>query len=242
MRKADKQPWIKFYPSDWRGDPKLRACTLAARGLWIECIGVMHEAVPYGHLLLNGQPVTDVQLAAMAGTDASTAATLIVELETTGVLSRTRDGTIYSRRMTRDAKKAAIARKNGKTGGNPSLGKGEGNPASDNPKDKPAVKPYIPEARGFNPSLTQRLGPARGARRAGEILNGRVRKDKDQNKADQEMAAFLAKHLRVDAVEAWDIVERARKPDMDRHAECAALCQDQSIKHRIGWYPKTSAA
>lgn len=140
-------PWLKFYPSDWTGDRKLRATGLAARGLWIECICVMHEADPYGHLLLNGNPVTDTQLAAMAGTDASTVSSLILELETMGVLSRRRDGVIYSRRMTRDAKKAATARKNGKSGGNPSLGKDRDIPPSDNPPDKPEVKPHIPDAR-----------------------------------------------------------------------------------------------
>jgi hypothetical protein len=159
-------PWLKFYPSDWAGDRKLRATGLAARGLWIECICVMHEADPYGHLLLNGNPVTDAQLAAMAGTDASTASTLLLELETMGVLSRRRDGVIYSRRMTRDAKKAATARKNGKSGGNPNLGKDRDIPPSDNPPDKPEVKPHIPDARDQITKLptSSPLPGARGAR------------------------------------------------------------------------------
>jgi hypothetical protein len=45
---------MKFYPSDWRSDPMLRLCSLAARGLWMEMMCLMHEAEPYGSLLVNG--------------------------------------------------------------------------------------------------------------------------------------------------------------------------------------------
>ena len=58
-----KRPWFKFYPSDWRADQALRSCSVAARGLWIECMCIMHEADPYGHLVVNGRPVTDTLLA-----------------------------------------------------------------------------------------------------------------------------------------------------------------------------------
>ena len=40
------QPWIKFYPRDWRGDQALRVVSLAARGLWIEMLSIMHEGQP----------------------------------------------------------------------------------------------------------------------------------------------------------------------------------------------------
>jgi hypothetical protein len=57
-------PWMKFYPSDWRSDPALRSCTIAARGLWIEMMAIMHEAEPYGSLLVKGKRVDKKQLAA----------------------------------------------------------------------------------------------------------------------------------------------------------------------------------
>ena len=41
------RPWMKFYPRDWRGDQALRAVSIAARGLWLECLCIMHEARPY---------------------------------------------------------------------------------------------------------------------------------------------------------------------------------------------------
>jgi hypothetical protein len=61
------RPWMKFYPSDWRADPALRMCSIAARGLWIEMICLMHEAAPRGSLRVNGQAVSEGQLAALAG-------------------------------------------------------------------------------------------------------------------------------------------------------------------------------
>lgn len=107
---AVAQPWLKFYPTDWRGDQALRVCSLAARGLWMECLCIMHEANPYGHLIINGRPVTDSQLSALTGAPPSTVRQLLTELEEAGVFSTNRNGVIYSRRMTRDEKK----RKDGK--------------------------------------------------------------------------------------------------------------------------------
>lgn len=140
-------PWFKFYPTDWQAEPALRMCSFAARGLWIEMICVMHKATPYGHLLVNGHCPTDAQLSVLLGAPPEQLSGLIGELEQAGVFSRTREGVIYSRKMSRMTKKAATARKNGRKGGNPSLGKQKGNPASDNPKDKAEVKPQKPEAR-----------------------------------------------------------------------------------------------
>ena len=139
-------PWLKFFPTDWRSDPKLRMCSLAARGLWIELIAIMHEATPYGHLLVSGLAPTDAQLAVLVGASSDQIPALRGELEAAGVFSRTGKGVIYSRRMTRVAKKSAIARKNGKNGGNPSLGKSKVIPASDNQKPTEVVKPQKPEA------------------------------------------------------------------------------------------------
>ena len=62
------RPWLKFYPQDWIGDPKLRACSLAARGLWLEMMALAHEAVPYGHVLVNDTPP---DAATLGGTDAT---------------------------------------------------------------------------------------------------------------------------------------------------------------------------
>lgn len=125
-------PWLKFFPTDWRADPALRMCSVGARGLWMEMLCVMHEAEPRGSLRINGKAVTDRQLASLAG--CPDIADMMTELEEAGVFSRDEGGTIYSRRMVRDAAKADEDKANGKRGGNPTLKGGV------NPPDK-AQKP-----------------------------------------------------------------------------------------------------
>ena len=158
---APTQPWMKFYPSDWRADQALRICSIGARGLWLECMCIMHEAVPYGQLVINGRPVTDTQLASLTGVGLDLLADLVSELEDAGVFSRTAEGVIYSRRMIRDEKRARLARKNGKTGGNPNLCKQRPNPPPVNPPDKGSDKgqdkTQRPEARESESDSTFRV-------------------------------------------------------------------------------------
>lgn len=148
-----KAPWMKFYPSDWRSDPKVRMCSMAARGLWVEMLALMHEAAPRGHLIVSGQRPTDTQLSVLTGCPTDHLPDLLGELESAGVFSRTSKGVIYSRRMTRDEKKAQKARKNGQYGGNPTLCNTMENPASDNPQVNGQDKTQRPEARGQKENL-----------------------------------------------------------------------------------------
>lgn len=104
-------PWIKFYPRDWRGDQALRACSVASRGLWMEMLCIMHEASPYGHLVLGGSAVSGDVLARMSGLGAEECGALLAELESAGVFSRTRKGVIYSRRMIKDKSRSEKGRK-----------------------------------------------------------------------------------------------------------------------------------
>lgn len=147
-------PWLKFYPSDWRSDPALRLCGLAARGLWIELLCIMHEADPRGYLLVNSSPLTDRQIAALIGSTVKEVASLLAELEEAGVLSKTDAGVIYSRRIVRDSEKAERDKANGGKGGNPNLRaqvNGGVNPNKGGVRVKPSVnggdKAQKPEAR-----------------------------------------------------------------------------------------------
>ena len=105
------QPWMKFYPRDWRGDQALRVVSLAARGLWMEMLCIMHEASPYGHLLIGDQPVKDDALARVVGTSVEEVQAMLVELRAAGVTRQTRGGVIYSKRMTEDDKRSKAGRK-----------------------------------------------------------------------------------------------------------------------------------
>lgn len=174
---------MKFYPSDWRADPALRSCTIAARGLWVEMLAIMHEAEPYGSLLINGARVDKKRLAALAGVREAECSVLMLELEGFGVFSRDEDGTIYSRRMRRDAAKAIKDKENGKKGGNPTVKGGV------NPQVKPEVKAQKPEARkisepigsgadapSIDPSQAERDYFARGRDVLGKSAGGQLAK------------------------------------------------------------------
>jgi hypothetical protein len=77
----------------------------------MECLCLMHEAKPYGHLLLNGKPVEDAALARMTGVSVDEVSALMAELRQAGAFSVTREGVIFSRRMTKDHARASKGRK-----------------------------------------------------------------------------------------------------------------------------------
>ena len=110
---------------------------------------LMHEAKPYGHLVVSGRPVTEAQLATLSGFPQDQVSALLAELESAGVFSKTAKGVIYSRRMTRDESKAVKCAKAGREGG--------GNPALKRTfkrtfKGQSDVT-FDPEARGHNPDI-----------------------------------------------------------------------------------------
>lgn len=44
------RPSFQFYPADWRANAKLRRCTDAERGVWIDAMCLLHDAEEYGVL------------------------------------------------------------------------------------------------------------------------------------------------------------------------------------------------
>lgn len=150
------RPWMKFYPTDWRADPRLRMCSLAARGLWIDLISYMHEGRPYGHLTIDGTQPDMAGIASLVARPAAEVRKALAELEAKLVFSRNREGAIFSRRMVRDKLKADKDRENGKGGGNPGLNK------SDNRWVNPPDKAQKLEAR------TQREGKKEPVQKEGD--------------------------------------------------------------------------
>lgn len=43
-----KRPSFQFYPADWRNNAKLRRCSEAARGAWMDVLCVLHDMDEYG--------------------------------------------------------------------------------------------------------------------------------------------------------------------------------------------------
>jgi hypothetical protein len=116
----DKRPALQFYIGDWKKDPELRACSLAARGLWIDMLCLMYESPRRGYLIIKDKPPSVASLARIVGADVADIEPLLRELDEMGVYS-IEDGVIYCRRMVRDAKRTEIYRTNGVKGGNPAL-------------------------------------------------------------------------------------------------------------------------
>lgn len=149
--------WSKFYWSDWETDPALRLCSLGAQGLWMRmlCIAAAHD--PIGYVAVAGRGLDETSLARLTGCQESEVASLLGELDRNGVFSRDRHGRIYSRRMVDDAKKSAIAKKNGKNGGNPSLCNQKENSGSDKGEDKTPLKAQEPitNSQKEKPSLRE---------------------------------------------------------------------------------------
>lgn len=137
--------WSKFYWSDWLSDAGLRRSSFAARGLWIDMLCIAAQSDPIGYLTVKKVPLSDNDIARMVGGSEPEVRTLLAELERNGVLSRDRKGTIFSRRIVRDAKKSRDAKTNGKLGGNPTLSKDKGKTVEVNLQDNTEVKPQKPE-------------------------------------------------------------------------------------------------
>lgn len=139
------RPWMKFFPADWRSDPALRMCSLPARGLWMEMLCVMHEASPRGHLVVNGKPMQDRQLAGLAGCSVDEVRQCIEELKDAGVCSTDESGVIICRRMVRETERSEKGRVFGALGGNPTLVQGVGQGVKGHSEEtlKGANNPYI---------------------------------------------------------------------------------------------------
>ena len=155
-----RQPWLKFYTADWRADPGLRMCSIGARGIWIDMLSIMHEADPYGHLLVAGMPPNPADLARLlGGGTAEEYAVHIADLERRNVFSRTKKGIIYSRRMKQDAEKSNIFKEFGRRGGNPNIVKSVNPPV--NPTPNPRVNPTLNSTLNGGVKLRARGSTAR---------------------------------------------------------------------------------
>lgn len=155
--------WTKFYWSDWSSDSRLKLCSLAAQGLWMQMLCLAAQNDPIGYLSIADRPLGVTDLARLIGASETELGAPLEELERNRVFSRDRNGRIYSRRMVKDAKDAADFKKWGKLGGNPTLGKGRGNLPGVNPPHKGKDKPHKPSATSKveGPDSPSNLGEAK---------------------------------------------------------------------------------
>jgi hypothetical protein len=143
-----KLRWSKLWWQDWSDDPALRLCSLAAQGLWMRLLCLAASAEPYGHVIVAGHAPSPREIARIVGHHSSQVKLLLTELERHGVLSRTEEGTIYSRRLVRDYAESIAKMRAGSLGGNPRL-IGSSHPLPPNGEDKHVVnRPVKVESRG----------------------------------------------------------------------------------------------
>ena len=108
-----------FFWSDWNGDRKVQACSPAAQGLWINMLAtMMTESTTPGYLDMGID-----RFIKLMRWEKYPVLELLKELEENEVFSKTPDGTIFCRRIVRDAEKAEeiskIKSAAGKLGGRP---------------------------------------------------------------------------------------------------------------------------
>ena len=137
----EKLPWFKFYPQDWLGNLKLKQCSLAARGLWMDLICIMIRSEKRGFLLINNHIPSIKTLSILLGIDTKAIRKNLQELTEKGVIKKTNDGIYYSSRIIRDVEAQRVSREYGKKGGNPTL----------NPTLNPILNPTL------NPTLKARV-------------------------------------------------------------------------------------
>ena len=133
-----KRPSFQFYPGDWQANVKLRRCSLAARGAWIEVLCLLHGSDPYGTIdwpLADIAHATHVPLEALQelaaksvlkGADAGTVPALIYTPRHAGqdgipvVLLKEQPGPLwYCSRMVRDEYLRSIRGANSRFGESP---------------------------------------------------------------------------------------------------------------------------
>lgn len=105
--------YSKFFWADWRADPGVQLCSLAARGLWIELLTLMADTAD-ASVRVNGKAATVEQIAELCRSRGQDVEPLLQELEDNGVFSRDQDGTIYGRRMRKDLLKLRRSSAGGK--------------------------------------------------------------------------------------------------------------------------------
>jgi len=168
------------------------------------CVAAQHD--PIGYVAVNGRPLGCQEISRLTGVSINECESLLQELDKNGVFSRDRKQRIYSRRMLRDVKKHATAKKNGKGGGNPSLLKERGNSASDNPSDKAGDKPQIPLTNTQIPKV----------RTCDSVLSvGRVLLKTETFEKAREIAPRWDVYVLEQQWREWagDKINDARKPD-----------------------------
>lgn len=106
-----KYNWGKFYWDAWLNDINLQSCDLAAQGLWINLIAIMHKSEQIGYLVINGRPMTVCDIAKRVGIRKDRAERLLQKLIDNDVCSVNEEGVVFCRRIVREEKRRCYSLK-----------------------------------------------------------------------------------------------------------------------------------
>jgi len=115
------KPWLKFEPSAWLSDPKLRSCTTSERGVLIDLICLAHRNCDYGYLGFKNDADGVRMIAKCLSIARRTLAKCIANLIDMERICIANDGEMYIKRMIQDHEYACKQSTNGEKGGNPTL-------------------------------------------------------------------------------------------------------------------------
>jgi len=203
--REDNRPSLQFYPDDWLSEPGLNICSLAAQGLWIKMISIMWKADIRGCLKANGKQINSKGLAKLSGVSEEEISKLLKELGDNNVYSTLEDGTIYSRRLYREAYKERELREArteaGRLGG---LAKGKQTPSKlhskkvakqPSPSSTPSPSPSPP-----SPSKTKTFSLNSTEFKLSKLLFDLIRKRKPNFREPdfQKWAVHIDKLIRID--------------------------------------------
>lgn len=228
-----KRPSFQFYPSDWKTNAKLRRCSEAARGIWMDVLCTLHDSDEYG---MVRYPL--VELARAAGA----ALKLVKELVDRQVLKGADQGTVTFTHTPRHA---------GKDGEPVTLVDGEGpiwfssRMVTDEWRRK--VSGGKTRFSVTEPITTPRLGdylgdgatsssPSSESKKV--VLNNFIlgRGGEKEPMSDQNKIALFQKWLATSiGKDGWRIVGEAADPSAPGYAQAVDFCRKHAKENGKGW-------
>lgn len=146
-----KSPGFWFFTGDWLKDSELRFCSIFARGLLVDLLCLMFEAKQRGYLSKpDGTPRSNEDIVdAVSGSDRAEKLKALAELESSGVLSRSEKGVLFSRRLARLGEISDARSKSGSKGGSKTKAKSK---QSDKQDEKQSEKQNDQQKQGVTVS------------------------------------------------------------------------------------------
>lgn len=115
-----KNPSDTWFYNDWENDEKLKACSLAAQGLWKRLLCIAARSLERGVVQIGSLNCSRTEglahIASAVGRPPHEIAPLIDELVSSGAASVDRKGRIFNRRMVQTAKVSAARAQSGQKG------------------------------------------------------------------------------------------------------------------------------